>query len=127
MTATVTDSVTATVPTMVRAIVEGMARAPAPLPVLATGNSDGTVPKPPQRAPVSPLSPEKAARVARLRERRAQGFSMQQMVNELHSEGVPTLSGKGRWQKGTVAKLLSNREPGSSHRGGQRLRGHTLG
>ena len=112
ITATVTDIVTATLPPMVREIVEGMANEPAPLPVTATGNSDGTVTELLKRAPVSQPSPEKAALVARLREMRAQGLSMQQMVNELNSEGVPTLSGKGMWQKGTVAKLLINREPG---------------
>jgi hypothetical protein len=126
VTATVTELVTATLPALVRAMVGEMGSAPAPLPVSATGNSDGTVPKPPQRAPVSQPSPEKAALVARLRERRAQGLSMQQMVNELNSEGVPTLSGKGMWQKGTVAKLLINREPGSYHRGVQSFRGHNL-
>jgi hypothetical protein len=97
---------------MVREIVEVMAREPAPLPVTATGNRDGTVTESLTRAPVSQPSPEKAALVARLRERRAQRLSMQQMANELNSEGVPTLSGKGMWQKGTVAKLLINREPG---------------
>jgi hypothetical protein len=124
ITATVTDIVTATLPTMVREIVEEQAREPAPLPVTATGNRDGTVTEPLTRAPVSQPSPEKAALVARLREMRAQRLSMQQMANELNSEGVPTLSGKGRWQKGTVAKLLINREPGSYHRGVQSYRGH---
>jgi hypothetical protein len=57
ITATVTDIVTATLPTMVREIVEEMASEPAPLPVTATGNSDGTVTNPPQRAPVCQPSP----------------------------------------------------------------------
>jgi hypothetical protein len=29
------------------------------------------------------------------------------MANRLNTEGVPTLSGKGRWQKGTVENLLA--------------------
>jgi hypothetical protein len=64
---------------------------------------------------VSQPSPEKAALVARLREMRARRLSMQEMVHELHGEGVPTLSGKGTWQQGTVAKLL-NRGEGSAPR-----------
>jgi hypothetical protein len=51
-------------------------------------------------------SPEKAAVVARLREMRTQGMSLAQIAAELQAEGLPTLSGKGIWQKGTVAKLL---------------------
>ena len=43
---------------------------------------------------------------------RAQGLSLGQIAAQLQAEGGPTLSGKGMWQKGTVAKLL-NQEPGS--------------
>jgi hypothetical protein len=31
---------------------------------------------------------------------------LQAIANQLNTEGVPTLSGKGRWQKGTIANLL---------------------
>jgi hypothetical protein len=44
--------------------------------------------------------------VAQLREMRARRLSLGQIAAELQAEGVPTLSGKGLWQKGTVAKLL---------------------
>ena len=37
---------------------------------------------------------------------RARGMSLKAMVDQLQAEGVPTLSGKGQWQKGTVDKLL---------------------
>ena len=37
----------------------------------------------------------------------AEGLSLQAIVNKLNAEGVPTLSGKGRWQKGTVENLLA--------------------
>ena len=60
---------------------------------------------------MSQPSPEKATIVTRLREMRAQRMSFSQIAAELQAEGVPTLSGKGIWQKGTVAKLL-NRGPG---------------
>jgi Recombinase len=36
----------------------------------------------------------------------AEGFSLQAMANCLNNGGVPTLSGKGKWQKGTVGNLL---------------------
>jgi hypothetical protein len=31
---------------------------------------------------------------------------MQAVANRLNAEGMPTLSGTGRWQKGTVGNLL---------------------
>jgi Recombinase len=37
----------------------------------------------------------------------AEGLSLQAMANRLNNEGVPTLSGKGRWQKGTIGNLLA--------------------
>jgi Recombinase len=40
----------------------------------------------------------------------AEGLSLQAMANRLHTEGVPTLSGKGRWQKGTISNLLAQLE-----------------
>jgi Recombinase len=33
--------------------------------------------------------------------------SVQAIANQLNAEGVPTLSGRGRWQKGTVGDLLA--------------------
>jgi recombinase len=43
----------------------------------------------------------------RLRAIQAEGLSLQAMANRLNAEGVPTLSGKGRWQKGTIGNLLA--------------------
>jgi hypothetical protein len=37
---------------------------------------------------------------------RARGLSLSQIAGQLQAEGLPTLSGKGQWQKGTVDKLL---------------------
>jgi excisionase family DNA binding protein len=63
--------------------------------------------------PVRPLAsqpknyPEqKAAVLARLRELKAQGLSLQAMADRLNKEGVPTLSGRGSWKKGTIGNLL---------------------
>ena len=49
----------------------------------------------------------KAALLIRLRAMKAEGSSLQAIANQLNAEGVPTLSGKGRWQKGTIANLLA--------------------
>jgi excisionase family DNA binding protein len=63
-------------------------------------------------APSSPLSEftpqaRKAALVSRLRAMHARGLSHQAIATRLNAEGVPTLSGKGTWQKGTVSNLLA--------------------
>jgi Recombinase len=106
ITETVSDIVTATLPALVRETVEELAREQATRPATAPKSRGVTVPKTPQRVPVGHPSPEKAAVVARLWEMRTQGMSLAQVAAELQAEGVPTLSGKGIWQKGTVAKLL---------------------
>ena len=49
----------------------------------------------------------KAALLARLQALKAQGLSTQAMANRLNAEGLPTLSGRGEWKKGTVANLLA--------------------
>jgi hypothetical protein len=48
----------------------------------------------------------KAAVLRSLRAIQAQGFSLPAMADRFNTEGVPTLSAKGRWQKGTIGKLL---------------------
>jgi excisionase family DNA binding protein len=60
-------------------------------------------------APATENTPQarKAALVSRLRAMHAQGLSHQAIANQLNAEGVPTLSGKGTWQKGTVSNLLA--------------------
>jgi excisionase family DNA binding protein len=49
----------------------------------------------------------KAALVSRLRAMHAQGLSHQAIATQLNTEGVPTLTGRGQWQKGTVSNLLA--------------------
>ena len=39
-----------------------------------------------------------------------EGLSLQAIANRLNKEGVPTLSGRGQWQAGTVGKLLAQGE-----------------
>jgi hypothetical protein len=38
----------------------------------------------------------------------AYGLSLHAIANRLNGEGVPTLIGKGRWQKGTIGNLLAH-------------------
>jgi helix-turn-helix protein/recombinase len=52
----------------------------------------------------------KAALVDRLRAMQAEGLSLQAIADRLNNEGVPTLSGKGHWQKGTIGNLLAQGE-----------------
>jgi hypothetical protein len=48
----------------------------------------------------------KPAVLARLWAMQAEGLSHQEMANRLNAEGVPTLSGRGQWQAGTIGKML---------------------
>jgi Recombinase len=59
---------------------------------------------------VSVISGDKRSIVQRLRDLQAQGLSLQKIADRLNSDGVPTLSGKGRWQKGTIGNLLAQGE-----------------
>jgi hypothetical protein len=121
ITETVTDIVTATLPALVRDLVGGMTniREQTAMPVTVTGNRNATeTHATPGRVTVpcnsvvsdtgSQPSPEKAAVVARLREMRAGGMSYGEIATQMQADGVPTLSRKGVWQKGTVAKLLAS-------------------
>jgi len=38
------------------------------------------------------------------------GLSLQHIADRLNADGVPTLSGRGRWQKGTISNLLARAE-----------------
>jgi hypothetical protein len=63
---------------------------------------------PPSPQPV--MSKPKAAVLQRLQALQAEGLSLQKIADRLNNEGVPTLSGKGRWQKGTIGNLLAQKE-----------------
>jgi Recombinase len=51
----------------------------------------------------------KAAVLTRIRRLKAQGLTLQAIAERLTAEGVPTLSGTGRWQRGTIGNLLAGR------------------
>ncbi len=65
----------------------------------------------PEASPPTPRGP-RAQLVSRVRAMYAEGLSMQAIANQLNDVGVPTISGKGRWQKGTVSNLLAESERG---------------
>jgi excisionase family DNA binding protein len=54
-------------------------------------------------------SPTKAGLLKRIRAMRTSGLSFQAIADTLNQEAVPTLTGKGRWQKGTISNLLTPR------------------
>jgi Recombinase len=76
--------------------------------VLGTGSGKALLPEEPSTDGNTVLQPslDKAAMVARLQQMRAGGMSLQRIADQLRAEGVPTLTGRGQWQKGTVDKLL---------------------
>ena len=106
VTETVTATITATLPALVREVVAAMAREHGPLAVAAPRNSGATATEAPRGADANHSTSEKAAVLARLRQMRSEGKSLEKMARELNAEGIPTLSGEGRWQKGTLQKLL---------------------
>jgi excisionase family DNA binding protein len=65
----------------------------------------------PETSPPTPMEP-RAQLISRVRAMYAEGLSMQAIANQLNDAGVPTISGKGRWQKGTVSNLLAEIERG---------------
>jgi hypothetical protein len=106
VTDTVTATITATLPALVREVVAAMAREHGSVSVPAPRNSDVTDTEAARGADRGHPISEKAAVRARLRQMRSEGKSLEKMARELNAEGVPTLSGEGRWQKGTLHKLL---------------------
>jgi excisionase family DNA binding protein len=79
------------------------------VPVVETPDEDH-----PLAMPVAPTlqhpAQRKAELLARLRTLQAEGHSLQTIADQMNAEGVPTLTGRGRWQKGTVGKLLAQEE-----------------
>ena len=65
-----------------------------------------------EHSPSVSATPSKAELMTWLHTLREAGMSLQNMVNELNARGVPTLSGRGRWQKGTIGKFLAQAEQG---------------
>jgi excisionase family DNA binding protein len=61
-------------------------------------------------APTLSAEARKAALLARLQAMKAEGLSTQEIAKRLNREGVLTLSGRGQWQRGTVANLLAQED-----------------
>jgi transcriptional regulator with XRE-family HTH domain len=58
-------------------------------------------------APImQPPQDRKAALLARLQQMR-EHMTLQAMATQLNAEGVPTISGRGTWQAGTIGNLLA--------------------
>ncbi len=55
---------------------------------------------------ISPTRGEKAEVFTRIRHLQGEGLSLQAIANRLNAEGIPTLSRKGSWEKGTISNLL---------------------
>ncbi|HEX9869586.1 MAG TPA: helix-turn-helix domain-containing protein [Candidatus Tectomicrobia bacterium] len=82
---------------------------PPPLKRVTLAASQGpTAPANGSPAPLAPLA--EAALLTRLRTLRAEGLSTQAIATQLNRDGVPTISGRGQWQRGTVANLLAQAE-----------------
>ena len=62
-----------------------------------------------ERSPrLAPAIPDPTAAVLPRRQAmRATGLSLQAMDARLNAEGLPTSSGHGHWQKGTIGTLLA--------------------
>ena len=54
------------------------------------------------------IDPEQAIIIKRIYSRFLAGDSFAVIANTLNQEGVPTASGHGQWQRGTIASILSN-------------------
>jgi excisionase family DNA binding protein len=77
-------------------------------PAAPTPPANGTQ-APPTPAAETPQA-RKAALLPRLQAMHAQGLSTQAIATQLNREGLPTISGRGQWQRGTVANLLARAE-----------------
>lgn len=64
----------------------------------------------PASCPPAALLRDKAAILAQLDAWKAEGVSLQTMVDRLDAAGVPTFRGKMVWSKGTIGNLLAKRQ-----------------
>jgi hypothetical protein len=60
----------------------------------------------PTPALLAPARDKKAEVLPRIRLLQGEGLSLQAIANRLNAEGMPTLSGKGSWKKGTLSNAL---------------------
>jgi hypothetical protein len=75
----------------------------AQAPAYQERSSERSTPTP---AIATPSNAKKAEALQRIRQLQGEGLSLQAIAHRFNHEGVPTFSGKGRWQKGTIGNLL---------------------
>ena len=76
-------------------------------------------PTPEPIAPANATEPERAEggeSVAWIQALKAKGLTLDAIAQQLDADSVPTISGKGHWQKGTISNLLTQAE-GATHAG----------
>lgn len=84
--------------------------ASAPGPKVSQAQPANGTPVPPAPPAAPTLQMRRAALLARIQAMHAEGLSTQAIATGLNQEGVPTISGRGQWQRGTVANLLAQAE-----------------
>jgi hypothetical protein len=69
--------------------------------------------RPADPAPPTMLTPQarKVALVRQVQQLQAEGMSLRAMARQLNAAGVPTISGRGTWQAGTIGNLLAEPHP----------------
>ncbi len=70
-------------------------------------------PERPERSMEHLITSAKATMVQRIQAMRTEGLSFGAIAARRNAEGVPTLSGRGRWAKGTIANLFMEAERSS--------------
>ncbi len=64
------------------------------------------VDKSPSVAKKKPVGGAEPQVMAQIKELRGQNLSLQKIADQLNEDGIPTRSGKGKWQKGAVGVLV---------------------
>jgi hypothetical protein len=80
-----------------------------PLGVSVDISQQSAPPKPTVCPYAAPLA-DKTAVLAQLDVWKRAGLSLQAMATQLNTANVPTFSGTGAWQKGTIGNLLTKRQ-----------------
>jgi hypothetical protein len=94
---------------MVQRALQALAQASVRQNVVTSNDTSKTNGNVTSNAQVRTLSQQqrKAALLPRLLEMKAQGLSLQKIVDQLTREGIQTLTGDGQWHKRTIGKLLA--------------------
>ena len=57
----------------------------------------------------APRADQRDETIARITEMSAAGLSLRKIADQLNTDGVPTFSGVGTWQSGTIAKIMRHK------------------